>query len=118
MLKSWALNAKATARPPRLRGVAFSSVRPTASRFPKAPSYSAAYADRGLAPESPRMIPPINRANATEFTGILIERHHSRKISRAVERLGCEFCGMIAEILLAAGERQLWPHKAHVRRTG
>src|SRR5574341_560828 len=106
MLKSWALNAKATARPPRIRGVAFSSVRPTASVFPKAPSYSAAYADRGLAPDNHRMIPPITKANATEVRGILIERHHSRKVIRAVETLGCEFCGMIAEILLAAGERQ------------
>jgi hypothetical protein len=93
---------KGHSRPPRMSGVA-SSVRPTAVVFPKAPSYRAIYAVRGFAPDSHRMTPPITRANTTEVRGMLTERHDCRRMVNAVERPDCEFCGMIAEILLAAG---------------
>jgi len=73
-LSTLALNAKATARPLKTKGVAFSSVRCKAWASPNAPFSSAPYATNGDTPDASKINAPIKSANAMAVNESKTER--------------------------------------------
>src|SRR3712207_288016 len=69
MLKSPTRKATATARPVKIRGVAFSRVRPSSVGPPNAPRRSAPKAVSGLSPVASMMIAPIRKEIAMAIRG-------------------------------------------------
>ena len=74
MLNNPHLNASDTARPPKISGVAFSSVRENARPLPSPPSNNALYATSGFAPESAIIAAPITSATTTDAIGTIAAR--------------------------------------------